>query len=339
MDNNYEALLKLYIKSEIEKNTNQEKPLTQEELIQIISNRITSTQNESKKTVDAEPTQSYKNATKPVKPQKTIISTPEPQIDTQADTDWATRQLNQVYSIAYFYHTNVNMRDTVFSHVKQLSICIGVSVDGVREIIAASITDNVSFYTWRDLLNTVKERGVDEILMACQSNTHGLADAIHEVYPKTDILPYLPYTINYCKNYLSSNDIKQYIEDLNALFLAKTLDVAKTDLELFHDRWASQYPILARHLTSNWQAITPIYRYDPAFRRILCSVYAIESVYSTIRRMLGTRRIFKTNKELLDMVQTIDTKAITKRTIWGWKKEAMATLSTMFEDVLYKYLK
>jgi transposase-like protein len=236
--------------------------------------------------------------------------------------EWQQRPLESVYAVVFM--------DGIFFHVrsegriakKAVYIAIGVRTDGGREVLGMWIGENgESAKYWLGLLNSLKNRGVDDILIACVDGLTGFSGAIEAVYPKTEIQQCVIHQIRNSTKYVSYKDIKSLMSDLKRVYGAVDEPSALGALDDFDAKWSAKYPKTAMSWRSNWANLATYFKYPQEVRTLIYTTNAIENFNRGLRKVTKAKAVFPTDDALLKMLYLamvdITKKWTGRRKDWG----------------------
>ena len=171
---------------------------------------------------------------------------------------------------------------------KAVYLALGISMAGEKEIVGLWIAQTEGAKFWLQVVTELKNRGVQDIFIACVEGLKGFPEAIEAVYPKAAVQLCLVHMVRHSLNYVSWKLRKVVAADLKTIYAASTVDEAQVRLQEFDDKWGADYPTIVKSWRSNWERITPFFDYPPEIRRIIYTTNAIESVNMSLRRIPRT---------------------------------------------------
>jgi putative transposase len=214
---------------------------------------------------------------------------------------WQARPLDALYPIVYLDCIHVKTRDAGAVRAKAVYLALGVSMEGEKEILGLWIAQTEGAKFWLQVVTELKNRGVQDIFIACVDGLKGFPDAIEAVYPKTAVQLCLVHMVRHSLNYVSWKLRKAVAADLKTIYAASTVDEAAIRLNEFEDKWGADYPTIVKSWRSNWARITPFFDYPPEIRRIIYTTNAIESVNMSLRKITKNRGSFPSDDALLKL--------------------------------------
>ncbi len=214
---------------------------------------------------------------------------------------WQARPLDALYPIVYLDCIHVKTRDAGTVRAKAVYLALGISMAGEKEILGLWIAQTEGAKFWLQVVTELKNRGVQDIFIACVDGLKGFPDAIEAVYPKTAVQLCLVHMVRHSLNYVSWKLRKEIAADLKTVYAAATVDEAAIRLNEFDDKWGADYPTIVKSWRSNWARIMPFFDYPPEIRRIIYTTNAIESVNMSLRKITKNRGSFPSDDALLKL--------------------------------------
>lgn len=166
--------------------------------------------------------------------------------------EWQQRPLESIYAVVFMDAIHYHVRSEGQIVKKAVYIVIGINLDGRKDVLGMWVGENESAKYWATVLNSLRNRGVEDIFIACTDNLTGFADAIAAVYPKTDIQNCIIHQLRNSSKYVSYKDIKALMADLKAVYAAVDEEAALQALNLFAEKWDSKYPKISLSWQANW---------------------------------------------------------------------------------------
>lgn len=166
--------------------------------------------------------------------------------------EWQMRPLEGIYAVVFMDAIHFHVRSEGQIIKKAVYIAIGIKMDGVRDVLGMWIGENESAKFWLGILNGLKNRGVEDILIACVDGLTGFTSAIEAVYPRTEIQQCIIHQIRNSTKYVSYKDLKPLMADLKKVYAAVDEQTAQYQLDVFEEKWGGKYPKIALSWRSNW---------------------------------------------------------------------------------------
>ena len=246
---------------------------------------------------------------------------------------WQSRPLEPIYPIVYLDCIHVKVRDTGAVRVKAVYLAIGINMSGEKEVLGLWIAQTEGAKFWLQVVTELKNRGVQDIFIACVDGLKGFPEAIETVYPQTAVQLCIVHLVRNSLNYVSWKMRKQIAADLKQIYQSATVDEAEQRLAEFESQWNDAYPPIAQIWRRNWSRIIPFFDYPPEIRRIIYTTNAIESVNMSLRKITKNRGSFP-NDEALSKLFYLALMNISKKwtmPLHDWKA-ALNRFSIQFDD-------
>jgi len=265
----------------------------------------------------------------------TLISEITNDLDAEV-TAWRTRPLAAVWPIVYFDGIVVHVRGAngqVSQHT--VYVALGVNLAGHKELLGLWLSESEGAKFWLACLTDLKNRGLDDIFIACIDGLSGFAEAIHAAYPETKVQLCIVHLVRAALRYVSTQDSKAVIADLKNIYGAATVVEAEQALERFAQAWGEKYPTIPKMWRAKWTDIITLFDFPPPIRKAIYTTNAIESVNSVIRKFTRNRKIYPNEASALKIVYMAIREASRHWTmpIHHWK-QALNHFAILFEGRL-----
>lgn len=228
---------------------------------------------------------------------------------------WQSRPLDAVYPILYLDALHLKMRSEGQVQNQAVYLALGINLDGYKELLGIWIGENEGAKFWLGVLTELKNRGVEDILIACMDGLKGFPDAIETVYPKTQVQLCIVHMVRHSLRYVSWKERKTVAADLRTIYTAATAEAAEQALEAFEKKWQARFPSIARSWRRNWTNIIPFFSYPPEIRKVIYTTNAIESMQAQLRKVTRNRGAFP-NPESVRKILYLAIERISKK----WKR-------------------
>jgi putative transposase len=216
--------------------------------------------------------------------------------------DWQARPLEKIYAIVFMDAIHYNVRQDGRIIKKAVYIAIGINLDGQKEVLGLWIGENESAKYWLTVLNGLKTRGIEDILIACTDNLTGFSEAIAAAYPQTDLQHCIIHQIRNSTKYVSYKDLKALMSDLKKVYRADTEETASNALEDFREKWDRKYPKIYDSWKRNWAHLSTYFAYPPEIRKIIYTTNQIENFNRQLRKVSKTKSVFPSDDSLLKIL-------------------------------------
>jgi len=253
--------------------------------------------------------------------------------------EWQNRPLEPIYPIIFMDATVLKIRvDRVVKNIAAY-IMLGITLEGKKEILGIWIGENETSKYWLSLLNELKNRGVDDVLIFAIDGLNGFNQAIEAVYPKAEIQRCIVHQIRSSLRYVSWKDRKAVAADLKTIYTAATEEDAQSALLEFNDIWGDKYPHIAQSWTNHWNELATFFKYPKPIRKLIYTTNPIESLNSSIKRRTKSKGSFPTIdaafKVLYLSTQEVQEKW-NRNGLRNWS-EIYPQLCIFFSEIMEKY--
>ncbi|SDJ84574.1 Transposase, Mutator family [Paenibacillus naphthalenovorans] len=222
---------------------------------------------------------------------------------------------------------------------KAAYMVIGIDLDGNKDVLGMWIGENESAKFWLSVLNDLKNRGVQDILITCVDNLTGFSQAIAACYPKTEIQKCIIHQIRNSTRYVSYKDLKKVTADLKPIYKAATEEMALVELDRFEETWGAKYLLIIRSWRSNWEELATFFKHPPELRKLIYTTNMIESYHRQLRKVTKGKSIFPSDEALLKMLYLVTMDVTRKWTgrVQNWG-QMLLQLSVFFPDRIGQHL-
>jgi putative transposase len=247
---------------------------------------------------------------------------------------WQERPLEPLYPLVFFDALRVKVRDEGTVRNKAVHVALGVRPDGTKEILGLWIEQTEGAKFWLRVMTELKNRGVEDVLIAVVDGLKGFPEAITAVFPQAQVQTCVVHLIRHSLEFVPWKDRKAVAAALKAVYRAADAEAGRAALDAFADGpWGARYPAIAQSWRRNWAAVIPFFAFPEDVRRIIYTTNAIESLNAKLRRAVRTRGHFPTDESVLKLLYLVlnlaakDWKMPPRE--WGMAKAQFAIL---FED-------
>lgn len=246
---------------------------------------------------------------------------------------WQMRPLDQLYMVVFFDALRVKIRDEGVVRNKAVYLGLGVRTDGTKEVLGLWIEQNEGAKFWLLVMNELKNRGVDDILIAVVDGLKGFPETITAAFPKTQVQTCIVHLIRHSLKFVSFKERRAVAKALRAIYEAPTAKAAEEELSAFETEWDDRYPAISRSWRRNWEQVIPFFDFPPEIRRVIYTTNAIESLHASIRKVIRNRGHFPNDDAATKLIyltlRNIEKKWIMASRTW---KEALNQFAVLFED-------
>ena len=234
--------------------------------------------------------------------------------------EWKARPLEEVYYFTFLDAIHFSVKEDKSIVKKAAYIVLGVNSEGKKDILGIYIGANESAKFWVMVLNDLKSRGVKDILIASVDGLTGFSEAIHFVFPLTDIQRCIIHQIRYTLTYVSYKDKKEFSKDLKKIYTSPTEEAGYSALQELKEIWDKKYPYALKSWENNWSELRTFFKFSPEIRRIMYTTNVIENLNRIFRKSTKTRSSFPTDMALMKILY-LCTRNLTEKWKSGYVKD------------------
>ena len=235
--------------------------------------------------------------------------------------EWQQRPLESLYGVVFMDAVHFHVRSEGQIVKKAVYVAIGLDMEGKRDVLGMWIGENESAKFWLGILNSLKNRGVEDILIACVDGLTGFTNAIEAVYPRTEVQQCIIHQIRNTTRFVSYKDIKELMKDLKLVYGAVDESTALSELDAFDAKWSKKYPKIASSWREKWPNLATYFKYPQQVRKLIYTTNAIENFNRQLRKVTKAKSVFPTDDSLLKMLYLamidITKKWTGRRQDWG----------------------
>jgi putative transposase len=217
-------------------------------------------------------------------------------------TEWQNRPLDALYPIVYLDCIVVKVRHGGSVINKAIFLALGINTEGQKELLGMWMAENEGAKFWLNVLTELKNRGLQDILIACVDGLKGFPEAINSVYPQTHIQLCIIHMVRNSLKYVSWKDYKAVTSGLKTVYQAPTEEAALMALDNFAAAWDDKYPQISKSWRAHWENLNTFFGYPPDIRKAIYTTNAIESLNSVIRAAIKKRKVFPTDDSVRKVI-------------------------------------
>ena len=247
-------------------------------------------------------------------------------------TAWQNRPLDEIYPIVYLDAIRIKTKDNGHIINKAVYLALGVNIEGNKEALGMWIAKTEGAKFWLQIMTELKNRGVNDIFIACVDGLTGFEEAINSVYPQTQVQLCIVHMIRNSLKYVPYKDRKKITPDLKAIYTAANSEAARLELEKFKQKWDNKYPTIYEIWNAKWDGIIPFLAYPEYIRKAIYTTNAIESLNHSLRKITKTKGSFSNDTAVFKLIYLGLKNASKKWTmpIRDWK-QALNQFAIIFE--------
>lgn len=240
--------------------------------------------------------------------------------------EWQSRPLHEIYP--YVWMDAIHFKVRVDGQVQSRAIyCVlGVNLEGEKDVLGMYIGESEGAKFWTQVLDDLKQRGVEDILIACIDNLSGFSQAIEFIFPKTEVQLCVIHQVRNSLKYVPWGNYREFLKDLKKVYRAPSKAQAEQELELFDQKWGKKYAPVVASWRRNWDLLTHYFKYPEDIRRVIYTTNTVEGYHRQIRKVTKTKGAFPSEMALLKVVYLayLDIKKENwKRPMRNWPKTLM----------------
>lgn len=247
--------------------------------------------------------------------------------------EWQNRPLEKTYAAVFLDAIHYKVRQEGAIVNKAAYMVIGIDLDGRKDVLGMWIGEHETSKFWLVVLNELRNRGVQDILICCVDNLKGFSEAIAACFPEAEIQKCVVHQIRNLVRYVSYKDVKKVLADLKPVYTAASEPLALGALDTFESCWGGKYPLIVTSWRNNWAELSTFFKYPPEIRKIIYTTNMIESYHRQLRKVTKGKSIFPTDESLQKMLYLATMDVLRKWTgrIQNWG-QILLQLSVFFPD-------
>lgn len=251
--------------------------------------------------------------------------------------EWQNRPLDAVYPIVYLDCLVVKVRQDKRVVNKSVYLAVGINREGHKELLGMWIAETEGSKFWMNVLTELKNRGLKDIFIVCIDGLKGFPEAIMAVYPQSKVQLCIVHMVRNSLKYVSWKNRKTVAARLKEIYCSATERAAEKELERFEEDWGEQYPSIVKSWREHWPNLITFFSYPEDIRRVIYTTNAIESINSSIRKVIKNRKIFPKDNSVFKVIYLAIEQVSKKWTMpvrnWG---EALNRFEIEFGDRLHQ---
>ena len=217
-------------------------------------------------------------------------------------TAWQTRPLEAVYPIVFFDAIHYKVRDEGKVISKAAYTCLGIDVNGQKDLLGLWIGESEGANFWLSVITELRNRGVEDIFIACIDGLKGFPDAISSIFPETEIQLCIIHVLRNTLRYVATKNQKEVAKDLKAVYSAPTEEAGLAELEKVEEKWGKKYPLPLKSWRQNWSNIATFFKYPEEIRKMIYTTNAVEALHRQFRKVTKSKSLFPNDDALKKML-------------------------------------
>ena len=216
--------------------------------------------------------------------------------------EWQQRPLESLYPFVWLDAIHYKVKDNGRYKSKAVYTVLALNLEGKKEILGLYLSESEGANFWLSVLTDLKNRGVDDILIASVDGLTGFPDAIATIYPDTEVQLCIVHQVRNSLKYVASKNQKAFMVDLKRVYRATSKDAAEQALDELETRWGDLYPIVIKSWRAKWENLSAYFKYPPDIRRVIYTTNSIEAVHRQFRKLTKTKGGFPNEDSLLKLL-------------------------------------
>ena len=212
---------------------------------------------------------------------------------------WQNRPLDRLYPIMYLDCIVVKVHEDKRVINKSVYVALGINTSGRKELLGLWISENEGAKFWLSVLTELKNRGVEDAFIICTDGLKGFPEAIESVFPLAVTQTCIVHLIRNSLKYVPYKDRKKVASSLKSIYTAASVDDAELALEAVDEEWGAKYPAVIKTWRNAWERLTPFLSFPPEIRKVIYTTNAIESINSSLRKVINQRKIFPNDASVM----------------------------------------
>ena len=249
--------------------------------------------------------------------------------------EWQARPLERLYPIIWMDAMHFKIRSDGQVRTKAIYTILGVNMEGRKEVLGLYQGESESSAFWLQVLSDLNQRGIEDILIASIDNLKGFADAIENIFPKTEVQLCVIHQIRNSMKYVSRKYRREFMQDLKEVYKANSKEVAEHNLDIMEQKWGKQYPVVIKSWRTNWERLSNYFKYPEPIRRLVYTTNTVEGYHRMVRKITKSKGGFTSETAALKLVYlaTVNAHKTWARSIKSWR-EILNQLIIFYEERL-----
>lgn len=253
--------------------------------------------------------------------------------------EWQNRPLEPIYTFVFLDAIHYKIRGDGHVLNRAAYVVLGIDIDGNKDILGLWIGENESSKFWLGVLNELKNRGVEDVLLFSVDGLTGIKEAIEAVYPNSKIQRCIIHQLRNSFKYVPYKNLREFSNDFKSVYTAVSEEEALENLYELKEKWGKQYPYAFRSWENNWEVLSPFFKFPYEIRKIIYTTNIIEGLHRQFRKVTKTKTVFPSDTSLEKMLYLASMNVMKKWTqrYRNWD-QVLSQLIILFGDRVEKYL-
>jgi len=216
--------------------------------------------------------------------------------------EWQQRPLEQLYCMVWLDAMFYKVKEEGRSQTRCVYNILGINREGKKEVLGMYVSQSEGANFWLGVITDLKQRGVEDILIACIDNLRGFDEAIRTIFPETEIQSCVVHQIRNSLKYVATKDQKIFMTDLKLVYKADNESQALDELSKLKEKWQKKYPVVISSWENNWSKLSTYFKYPPDIRKLIYTTNTIEGYHRQIRKVTKNKGVFTSDMALLKLI-------------------------------------
>lgn len=222
-----------------------------------------------------------------------------------AMNEWRARSLDSVYAFVYLDCMHYKVREESSVIARAVYNILGVSLDGKKELLGMYLSESEGAKFWLAVLTDLKNRGMQDMLIACVDGLKGFPEAIAAIFPKTEVQTCVVHQIRNSLRYITEKDKKLFMADLKPVYQALTKEQCYENLIALEEKWGKKYPVPITSWCNNWENLSTFFKFDAHIRKVIYTTNSVKGFHRQVRKVTKTKGAFTSDNALLKLVYLV----------------------------------
>ena len=238
--------------------------------------------------------------------------------------EWQQRPLESLYCIVWLDAMFYKVKEEGRTQTRCVYNVLGINKDGKKEVLGMYVSHSEGANFWLGVINDLRQRGVEDILIVCIDGLKGFDEAIRTIYPDTEIQSCIVHQIRNSLKYVASKDQKLFMSELKPVYRADNETIALDELGKLKEKWNKKYPMVIGSWENNWPKLSAYFKYPAGIRKLIYTTNTIEGYHRQIRKVTKNKGVFTSDMALLKLIYLATERVSRKWTmpLHGWAVSA-----------------
>lgn len=216
--------------------------------------------------------------------------------------EWQQRPLESLYTIVWMDAMYYKVKEEGRTQTRCVYNILGINPEGKKEVLGMYVSHSEGANFWLGVINDLRQRGVEDILIVCIDSLKGFDEAIRTIYPHTEIQTCVVHQIRNSLKYVASKDQKQFLSELKAVYRADSESQGLDELATLKEKWNKKYPMVIGSWETNWPKLSTFFKYPAGIRKLIYTTNTIEGYHRQIRKVTKNKGVFTSDMSLLKLI-------------------------------------